>query len=188
MRKIFTAAVFFFILFYMTGTPEECPQTNKITKMTSQMESFQAVQPLDFTNLKSVGALAKRQDQKIEVYLSNGTFTINQMSSSFIVPIKKKDEFIAVIHFSNGNQAVTPGTYTPKAGFGKPLWAFAEVKLYKPEKGVIVSLGVKEGTARIISLTEDRICGVFDLYSPKDSHFFGEISGEFNVPLEKSKW
>jgi hypothetical protein len=64
---------------------------------------------------------------------------------------------------------------------------FAEVKLYKPEKGVIVSFGVKEGTAKIIEISEDKICGNFNLSSKSASGFRSKISGEFNVKLEHSK-
>ncbi len=176
------------LLWWAGAADKDCPQTNVIAKMSSGMESFLAVQPLDFSRIKSAGAMSKREGKKVEVYLSNGDFTTEQMSSSFVVPIKKKEEFIAVIHFSNGADKVAPGTYSPGSGYGKPFWAFAEVKLHKGNKGVIVSLGVAEGSATIIKMTEDNICGKFDLSTKPGSSVRGEISGEFNVKLEKSRW
>ncbi|MCP5108621.1 MAG: hypothetical protein GY950_34870, partial [bacterium] len=80
------------------------------------------------------------------------------------------------------------GKYSPAAGYGKPFWVTAEVKLFKGEKGVIVSLGVREGTATIIKMTEDSICGTFDVKTKAGSSLKGTLSGKFNVKMEKSRW
>lgn len=169
-------------------TAEECPKANIIKKMSSDMASYKAVLPLDYSRIKSSGAMMKKDGTGVEVCLSNGDFTTLQMSSSLVVPIKKKNEFIAVINFTNGKDKVMPGTYSPAAGFRKPFWVIAEVKLYQGDKGVIVSLGVREGTATIVEITEDRICGRFDLRTKAGAAVQGEITGEFNVKLQTSKW
>ncbi|UCH95133.1 MAG: hypothetical protein JSV88_33485 [Candidatus Aminicenantes bacterium] len=167
---------------------EDCPKTNVITKMSSSNNSFKAVQPLDFSKITSGGAMLSKNGKKVAVCLSNGNFTTAQMSNIFVLPIKKKEEFIALIRFSNGKDKIVPGTYSPTSGFGKPFWVYAEVALHKGEKGVIASLGVREGTATIIKMTEDMICGKFHLKTKTGSSVKGEIAGEFNVKLEKSKW
>lgn len=169
------------------GASGECPGTNVITAMMSGMASFLEVSPLDFSTIRSSGALSTRNGTRIQVCLSNANFTIEQMSSDYLVPITSGDQFIAVIKFTNGREPVVAGEYSAAAGYGKPFWAYAEVKLYNGEKGVIVSLGVQEGTAVIQELTEDRICGTFNLKTKAGNPKPAEISGEFNVQLEHSR-
>lgn len=183
--------IIIFTLFFFLSTTwsgEDCPKGNVITKMTSGMDSFKAVQPLDFSKIKSAGAMSNKAGTKVQVCLGNGDFTTAQMSNDFVLPIKKKDEFIAVINFLNGKDKVIPGTYKASSGYGKPFWTFAEVKLHKGEKGVIVSLGVQEGTATITKMTADKICGKFDLRTKAGTRMQAAISGEFNCKLEKSRW
>lgn len=190
MKKLMPFLVVFFSLFLFINPAgaDDCPKANVITKMTSGMDSFKAVAPLDFSKIISAGAMSSKEGKKVIVCLSNGNFTTQQMSSDFVVPIKKKDEFIAVIHFSNGTDKIIPGDYSAASGYRKPFWAYAEVKLHKGEKGVIVSLGVREGTARIIKIENGMICGEFNLKTKAGIPTQGAISGRFNVKLEKSRW
>lgn len=172
------------------ATGVECPGENVIEKMASTMKSFQEVAPLDFSTIHSSGALMKKDGSKISVCLSNGKgFTVQQLANDFVLPLKSKKEFIAQIVFSmGGGKKITTGEYSPQAGYGKPFWVFAEVKVAVGEKGTVVSLGISEGTARIIKLTEDRLCGTFDLRSKTGSALISEIRGTFNVPYEVSRW
>ena len=163
------------------------PEDNVIKEMTSDMASYKEAMPFNYSKINSAGALSQKQGKKISVCLSNGNFKLNQMTSNFVVPIKQKGEFILVLNFSNGQDKVIPGEYNPASGYGKPFWVNAEVKVQKGEKGVIVSLGVREGTATITKLTDDTICGTFDLKTKADSSMKGAVSGQFNVPLEISK-
>ena len=186
MKKTFFLTTLTLLLLVLNiGLEGDCPKDNKITKMTSSMDSFKAVQPLDFSKIVSTGALSNKAGTKVQVCLSNSNFTIPQMASDFVVPIKEKKQFIAVINFSNGSKPVSAGKYSPAAGYRKPFWVTAEVKVHKGEKNTIVSLGVVEGTAQIDEITADRICGSFDLKNKKGD---SGISGQFNVKLEKSRW
>ncbi len=162
----------------------DCPEKSVIKNLSSDMDSFKAVAPLDFSRLKSTGAQLRSQGKRLLVLLSNGSFSTAQMADSFVLPIRNKSEFILALNFSNGPDPISPGTYTPAAGYGKPFWVTAEVKLYKPEKGVIVSLGVVEGSAVITRLDKNRVCGSFDLKNRQGTSF---ASGEFNLPLETEK-
>lgn len=186
MRKTILLTVLTLVFFFCgTGLDAGCPRANKITKMISGMESFKAVQPLDFSKIVSGGALSNKAGTKLQVCLSNGTFKTAQMAGSFVVPIKKKSEFIVVLNFSNARKPITAGKYSASAGYGKPYWVTAEVKVHKGEKGVIVSFGVVEGTAEIVEITETNVCGTFSLKNKKGD---SAIAGEFNVKLEKSRW
>jgi len=167
----------------------DCPGASSLAEMTSDNATFQAAQPFDLSRITSAGALLKKNGTQLGVYLSNGEFNVEQMASSFVVPIKETGVFIAAINFSNGSDPIAPGIYSPASGYGKPLWVTAEVKVAREEKGAIVSLGVREGTAEIVRMTENSVCGRFDLrLVKKDGQVSGAISGEFNVPLETSRW
>jgi len=190
VRKGILIAAIVLLGFGFSIVGEECPAESVIEKMTTTMKSFQEVAPLDFSTIHSSGALMKKDGSKISVCLSNGEgFTIQQLANDFVLPLKSKKEFIAQIVFSMGREKkITAGEYSPQAGYGKPFWVFAEVKVAVGEKGTVVSLGIREGTARIIEITADRICGTFDLRSKTGSALKSEIKGTFNVPLAVSKW
>jgi len=190
MKRVLVIAAMFVLGVGLLATGEECPRENFIEKMNTTMKSFHEVAPLDFSTIHSSGALLKKDGSKISVCLSNGAgFTIQQLANNFVIPLKNKKEFIAQIVFSMGRgKQIIAGEYSPQAGYGKPFWVFADVKVAVGEKGTVVSLGIREGTARIVKMTEDRICGTFDLRSKAGSALKSEIKGTFNVPYAVSKW
>lgn len=189
MKKTILILFFVFVfVFFTTGVGEDCPRGNSITKMDSGNNSYKAVQPLDFSAVKAAGAMINKAETKVSVCLSNANFSISKMANDFILPITTKDQFIAVVKFNNGKDKIVPGTYSASSGYGKPFWAYAEIKLHKGEKGVIVSLGVREGTATIIKMTDNMICGTFNLRTKTGSSVVGVLTGEFNCKMEKSRW
>lgn len=189
MKKIFSASLMFVLFFGLSMYGGDCPAENKIEKLSAAMESFAAVSPLDFSEIHSAGAKMKKDGSKLYVCLSNMPgLTISQLANDFVLPIKKKDEFIAQIVFSMGQDKIVEGDYSPESGYGKPYWVFAEVKVHKGEKGAVVSLGIREGSAEIIKMTKDRVCGTFDLKSKNGSSLKSEIKGTFNLPYEIARW
>jgi len=162
-----------------------CPAGSRITNLKSSMSSIKAVWPINYRNLKSTGAWSTRNGSRLAVCLSNGNYQINKMGSTFVSPIKDRSKFIAVIQFSNGKNPVVAGNYSPSAGYNQPFWVFAEVKVFKGERGVTVSLGVRKGTATITKITNNRVCGTFNLQNKSGT---SKIAGRFNVPLEKSRY
>jgi hypothetical protein len=167
------------------STAADCPQGNVITIMTSSMPSFKDALPLDFSSLKASGAQLSKNGRELRVCLANEVFPIAAMANSFVLPLTKKGQFILQLNFSNGVDAVTPGKYDPAAGYGKPFWVFAEVKVLVGEKGTIASLGARTGTAEIIKMTEAMVCGRFHLQSKTGETVNSEVAGEFNVKLTK---
>ena len=169
--------------------PEEsCPESSSLTEMISSSSTVKAMGPFDLSMIKSGGAMLKKNGTLLDVYLSNGDFSITQMANNFVVPVKEKGVFIAAINFANAREPIVPGIYSAAAGYGKPFWVTAEIKVAREEKGAIVSLGVREGTAIITKITESMVCGTFDLKLMKKDAISNAISGQFNVPLEKSAW
>jgi hypothetical protein len=187
MKKITLSVLFFYILI-LNIPGEDCPQKNVIFKLSSDMESLKKVPALDYSNIVSAGALMKKDGTDLTVCFSNGDFTIKQLANDFVLPIKKENEFIVDIEFRNGKDKVIPGIYNGSSTFGKPFWVYAEVKVPVGEAGTMVSLGIREGTATIINLTKDSVCGTFDLRTKADSQMQSHLSGEFNVKLEHSRW
>jgi hypothetical protein len=190
MKKIFFAPLMVILFVGVNVYGGDCPAENKIEKMTTTMSSFVAVSPLDFSKINSAGAKMKKDGSKLYVCLSNMKgLTISQLANDFVLPIKSKDEFIAQIVFSMGKQdKIVAGDYSPKAGYGKPFWVFAEVKVHKGEKGAVVSLGIREGSAKIIQITKDRVCGTFHLKSKTGSRLKSEIKGTFNLKYKIARW
>lgn len=164
-----------------------CPQANVIAKMVSAMQAFRDAQPLDRTRLNACGAQLSKDGKELRVCLANGDFAIADMANSFVLPLKHKGQFILQVNFSNA-AGIVPGIYDPAAGYGKPFWASAEVKVAIGDKGTIVMLGAGEGTAEIIAISGATVCGRFRLKTAAGHPQPSEVAGEFNVPLERSRW
>lgn len=187
--KILVLILSVFLMIGHSTQAAECPKENKLTEMNSDMASFKDVSPLDYSKINSAGALMDKEGKKLTVSLSNGIdFSNAQLANDYVLPIKDKKIFIVDIEFRNNNDPIVAGSYSGASTYGKPFWGFAEVKVDKGEKGAVVSMGINEGTATIIKLTEDSVCGTFNLRTSADSKIQSVIEGEFNVKLEKSKW
>jgi hypothetical protein len=165
------------------------PPGNTIKKLScSDVQSFKEVSPLNFSKISSAGAKRSKDGKKIEVYLSNGNFTVEQMSSDMVLPLKNKKDFIVVITFLNGPNPVVDGTYSPKAGYGKPLWSYGAVRILSGPKGTTLSFGSNEGKATIKGVSSWKISGTFDFQRKNGAKVMAEMSGAFNVPLTISKY
>jgi len=189
MKRIIVSLSIISALLILPLSADPCPEKNMITKMVTDMDSFKAVSPLDYRVIRSAGAQLSRDGTKLTVSLSNmENIPVNKLVNDFVLPITKKDQFILDIELRNEKKEIVAGTYSGSSGYGKPFWAFAEVKLHKGEKGVIVSLGIREGEVNITKMTDKMVCGKFMLRSKAGSLPDSVLSGEFNVPVEKSAW
>jgi hypothetical protein len=187
MKKA-TFGLLFLILLVLNIPGEDCPEKNVIFKLSSDMESLKKVPLLDYANIVSAGAVMDKDGTDLTICFSNGNFTNTQLANDFVLPIKNNSEFILDIEFRNGKDKIVPGVYNGSSTYGKPFWVFAEVKVPVGEAGTVVSLGIREGTATIISLTKDSVCGSFELRTKADSRMQSIVSGEFNMKLEHSRW
>jgi len=168
---------------------QDCPKQNVIKSVVCDMPSFKEVSPLDFSSIRSAKAWLSRGGKKLNVLLSNGDFSAGAMANDYVLPLKTKTEFILVITFLNGDKPIVEGEYSPAAGFGKPFWVFAEIRVLVGPKGTNVSFGVKEGTARLLSLKNGRACGTFALTGKNaKNEISASVVGEFNVEMEVSKF
>lgn len=180
--------ILIFLAASLSVSAADCPKDNVIKKMTSGMQAVKDAQPLKFSTVKSAGAEVSKNGKKLKVSLSNGDFTAAQMANSFVVPLKNKGEFILTLNFSNGADPVKAGKYDPAAGYGKPFWVTAEIKVLKGPKGTIAMLSVAEGSAEIIQMTDKTICGTFHLKTKAGAKTASEVAGTFNCELTKSRW
>ncbi|MCX6559507.1 MAG: hypothetical protein NTZ26_03235 [Candidatus Aminicenantes bacterium] len=176
------------MLLTLFSTAADCPPGNVITKMTSSMQAFKDALPLDYASLKTGGAQLSKNGKELHVCLANEVFPIAAMANSFVLPLTQKGQFILQLNFSNGADAVKPGPYNPDAGYGKPFWVSAEVKVMVGTKGTIAMLGARTGTAEIIKMSETMVCGRFHLQAKAGEIVNSEVAGEFNVKLEKARY
>ncbi|MBU1568166.1 MAG: hypothetical protein KJ630_21400 [Proteobacteria bacterium] len=160
------------------------PEGNSIKTLScTDMKPFQDVSPLNFGTIRSAGAQRSKDGKKIEVFLSNGDFTVAQMANDMVLPLKNKEDFILVLTFLNGPNPVIDGAYSPKAGYGKPFWSYVAVRVLSSPKGNTVSFGVNDGESTITGVSADKISGTFKVLRKNGAKVMAEASGAFNVPL-----
>ncbi|MBM3293532.1 MAG: hypothetical protein FJY82_03310 [Candidatus Aminicenantes bacterium] len=177
------------IAFPGQAATQDCPKQNVIQSVVSDMPSFKEVSPLDFGTIRSAKAWLSRGGKKLNVLLSNGDFSAEAMANDYVLPLKTKSEFILVVTFLNGDKPIVEGDYSPAAGYGKPFWAFAEIRVLVGPKGTNVSFGVIEGSARLLSMKNGRVCGTFNLAKKNaKNEITASVVGEFNVEMEMSKF
>lgn len=165
------------------------PKGNSIKTLScTDMKPFQDVSPLNFGTIRSAGAMRSKDGKKLEVYLSNGDFTVEQMSSDMVLPLKDKKDFILVLTFLNGPNPVIDGSYSPKAGYNKPFWSYVAVRVLSSPKGNTVSFGFTEGKSAITGISSGIISGTFEMQRKNGAKVAAEASGAFSVPLATSKY
>jgi hypothetical protein len=167
----------------------EAPAGNSIKTLTNTFgQGFKDVPPLDLKNIRSAAALRSKDGRQIEVFLSNGNFTVDQMANEYVLPLKSKNEFILVLTFHNGTNPAVDGTYSPKAGYGKPFWSSVVVRILSGPKGTNVSLGANEGTSTIKGISGGRVTGSFQVKTRNGDKVMAEAVGTFDAPLSTSKY
>jgi hypothetical protein len=177
------------MLFQAGAAAPECPKVNVLKDVVCDMPSFKEVSPLVFSSIRSAKAWLSRGGKKLEVLLSNGDFSAEQMANSYVLPLKKKSEFILVVTFLNADKPVVEGDYSPAAGYGKPFWSYAEIRVLSGPQGTNVSFGAGEGSARILSMKNGRVCGTFALTRKNAlDEIAASVIGEFNVEMAVSKY
>jgi uncharacterized protein len=167
--------------------PKGCPARTTVTKLTSSSEAFKASLPIGLATITHGKALIDAGGKSVRVFLTNGTFTAAAMNSDMVVPVKKPGEAIVKLRLMNGSTPVVPGSYTPAAGWGKPLSVSAEVVVTggKPSGAVVTMVAAQSadtGKATITAFDTDAgyICGTFELKGA-----LGETAGEFVAVIEK---
>jgi hypothetical protein len=188
MKKLLIALLCVLLVPVYAGAAAPAKGNSIKTLVCSDMKSFQEVSPLTFGTIRSAGAKRSKDGKKIEVYLSNGDFTVESMSSDMVLPLKNKKDFILVVTFMNGSKPVVDGTYSPKAGYGKPFWSYVALRVLSGPKGTTLSFGSTEGTSTISGISSGKISGTFLLQRKNGAKVMAEASGAFNVPLTISKY
>ena len=178
----------FFILGFSLILPANPPAGN-IIKVLSCLDnpSLQEVSPLDLSKIVSAGALSSQGGKQVDVFLSNGVFTVKQMANEYVLPLKNKKEFILVLTFLNPPNPVVDGEYSPKAGYGKPLWCYAVVRVLSGPQGTNASFMVNEGKAVLTGIKAGKISGTFQMTRKNGDKVVAEATGTFDVPLTVEK-
>ncbi len=156
-----------------------CPGGNSVDQLSSSLKDFPTT--IDFGTVLASGAKQKSSGSRLYVYLSNTDFSLGQMSSSMVSPIKDQSQGVLILKLSNGQEAVEPGDYSPAAGYGKPFFASAELRRMKPDgKAMDLVFNLESGSIQLQELANGRACGTFDLSGIENT----VISGSFEVAVE----
>lgn len=165
------------------------PAGNSIKALSNTFgPGFKDVEPFDLEGIRSAAALRSKDGKKVEVFLSNGSFTVDQMANEYVLPLKSKKEFILVLTFHNGTNPAVDGTYSPKAGYGRPFWSSVVVRILSGPKGTNASLGANEGTCTIKGISGGRVTGSFQVKTRNGDKVMAEATGTFDAPLTTSKY
>lgn len=157
----------------------ECAGGNAVSELSSKLEDFPTA--LDFGDIAASGAKEKRGGTGIYIYLSNTDFSLAQMASSMVSPIKDPAQGVLILKLSNGSEAIAPGEYSPSAGYGKPYFASAELRRMKSDgKAMDLVFNLDGGTIRLEEMAAGRACGTFDLQGVSETR----LSGSFDVEIE----
>jgi hypothetical protein len=155
-----------------------CPEGNSVEELSSNLADFPTI---DFGTVAVSGARERSGGTKLYVYLSNTDFSLGQMSSSMVSPIKDQSQGVLILKLANGQEQVAPGDYSPAAGYGKPFFASAELRRMKSDgQAMDLVFNLDEGTTRIEALAGGRACGTFDLSGIEETR----IKGSFEVAVE----
>lgn len=177
------------LLLFPTASLSEAAEGNSIKVLSNSYEpGFRDVAPLDLKSIRSTAALRSKDGRQVQVFLSNGAFTADQMANEYVLPLKDKKEFILVLTFHNGPTPAVDGVYSPKTSYGKPLWSSVVVRILSGPKGTNVSLGANEGTCTIKGISGGRVTGSFQVKSRNGDKVMAEASGTFDAPLTTSKY
>lgn len=158
-----------------------CPASTKITKMNATLQGFKEGGPYDVGKIRSVKAFVLDGGKKMKICISNMDLTSYlNVDALGAKPPKHKGDFALILQLSNGSNLVVAGKYSPRAGYGKPFWATAEVLTSAGKAGTFVSIGASDGVAEIVEIGGGRVCGKFNLTGTS-----GSASGEFNAEIVK---
>ncbi|MBK8598960.1 MAG: hypothetical protein IPN83_26025 [Holophagales bacterium] len=177
------------LLLFPTTSLAEAPAGSSIKVLSNGFDpGFKEVSPLDLRSIRSAAALRSKDGKQVQVFLSNGDFTADQMANEYVLPLKSKKEFILVLTFHNGTNPAVDGTYSPKAGYGKPFWSSVVVRILSGPKGTNASLGANEGTCTIKGISGGRVTGSFQVKTRNGDKVMAEAAGTFDAPLTTSKY
>jgi hypothetical protein len=156
-----------------------CPEGNSVDRLSSSLKDFPTA--IDFGTVIASGAREKSAGARLYIYLSNADFSLGQMSSSMVSPIKDQSQGVLILKLANGQKPVEPGDYSPAAGYGQPFFASAELRRMKSDgKAMDLVFNLESGTIQLRELADGRACGTFDLSGIEDTR----ISGSFSVAVE----
>lgn len=153
-----------------------CPPASKIEIMKVTSPNYAEAGPYDIGKIKSVKVFVLDNGKRVKVCLAN--IELKSYLSVDAIGAKKLNasEFVLILNLSNGPNAVAAGTYSPKAGYGKPFWATAEVLTGSGKAGTFFSIGAGDGTVNLIEFSNAKACGVFDVTGAA-----GQVKGTFNI-------
>ncbi len=153
-----------------------CPPLSKIAVMNVTSPGFAEAGPYEIGKIKPGKVFVLDGGKRIKVCLANVELKSYLSVDALAAQKLKPGEFVLILNLSNGPSPVVAGTYSPKAGFGKPFWATAEVLTGAGKAGTFFSIGTQGGTVELIEFSQGKACGTFNLTGAA-----GQLQGQFSV-------
>ena len=98
--------------------------------------------------------------KQVDVFFSNGVFTVKQMANEYVLPLKNKKELILVLTFLNPPNPVVDGEIQPQGR----IWKTALVlRRGSGPQGTNASFMVNEGKAVLTGIKAGRFPGTFQM-------------------------
>jgi hypothetical protein len=153
-----------------------CPPASTIAVMKVTSPGFAEAGPYDSGKIKPGKVFVLENGRRIKICLANVELKSYLSVDALGAQKLKPGEFALILNLSNGASPVVAGTYSPKAGYGEPFWATAEILTGSGKAGTFFSIAANEGHVRLLEFSAARACGSFDL-----SGYSGQVKGEFLI-------
>lgn len=152
-----------------------CPTASAIAGHGEGYESF----PQTIDAGRMAATAAKRVDGKLEVAMA--TVPANDLFQSYWEPAGKSGDMVMILTFIDENGEPGAGSYEAPDAKPKRRMEIKVGQIEKDGKSSRTTIYPRKGTAEIIEVNDQRVCGTFSMSGPVNS-----IEGQFVAPFTKS--
>ena len=131
--------------------------------------------PFDLPTFSFAKAELKKEGTQLSVHISNGDWPVASMRQAHLF-LKKQSDTVLTLTFYGKKQPVAAKEY----GSGSAFFGKEEVQTSLYTATIARGMSTK-GKATIVAMTDDSVCGTFELVS--QYHDDNKISGTFVAPL-----
>ena len=151
----------------------DCPETTTVDRLSGN-PAYKAVTPVDLRALTK--AKATKSAFGLTVFVTNAEFDVRAAASRLDTsPVEGKGQVSLAITFMNASKPVVAGEYAVRANVWDPMNVRGDLGFGKDDgTPVAYGLGLKSGQARLVEVTDTRVCGTFDV-AGRDGPFKGSF-------------
>jgi hypothetical protein len=154
-----------------------CPAETKLESLNA-WDEFKKTGPYNTDSVKNASAVF-HSDKRTHVIISNAEVSPSEiLADPTKSQLKGEGKLALDIVLSNSSKPLVVGEYSPKNRFGK-MGVRTNLMLGNSEQAAS-GLSAKDGTVEIKEVTDEKVCGNFDLVTP-----YGPVKGQFVAPIQK---